>query len=65
MELKFTFNKSYKFDASGNSKSDSINITQIGSLDSAGAEYDYRYLGETWGSLVYSECPIMVPVTMI
>ena len=48
--IKFTFNKSYKFDASGNSTSDSINITQIGSLDSAGAEYDYRYLGETWGS---------------
>ena len=48
--IKFTFNKSYKFDASGNSKSDSINITQIGSLDSAGAEYDYRFLGETWGS---------------
>lgn len=47
---KFTFNQSYKYDASGNSASDSINITQTGSLDSAGQDYDYRYLGETWGS---------------
>ena len=27
-----------------------INIVQVGSLDSAGLEYDYRFLGETWGS---------------
>ena len=48
--VRLTFNKEYKFDASGNTNSDSINIVQIGELASAGAEYDYRYLGETWSS---------------
>ena len=48
--VRLTFNKAYKFDASGNTNSDSISIVQIGDLASAGAEYDYRYLGETWGS---------------
>ena len=48
--LRIQFNKAYKFDASGNTKSDNISIVQVGDLASAGAEYDYRFLGETWGS---------------
>ncbi|MDC0866175.1 PilC/PilY family type IV pilus protein [Candidatus Pelagibacter sp.] len=47
---KINFSKTYQFDATGNTNSDSINIVQVGSLDSAGLEYDYRFLGETWGS---------------
>lgn len=47
---KINFSKTYQFDATGNTNSDNINIVQVGSLDSAGLEYDYRFLGETWGS---------------
>ena len=47
---KVTFASTYQYDAAGVQDSDSINLVQIGSLNSAGAEYDYRFLGETWGS---------------
>ena len=49
-EVKLIFNKEYRYDASGNTSSDNISIVQIGELSSGGEEYDYRYLGETWGS---------------
>ena len=53
-ETKITFNSevpSYSAKRDVNDKSNStINITQVGNIDSKGVNYDYRFLGDTWGS---------------
>ena len=49
-QIKYQFQDTYTYDATGSNLTDSLSVVQVGSISTAGAEYDYRYLGETWGS---------------
>ena len=53
-ETKITFNSAVPFYSAkrdDNDKSNStINISQIGKIDPRGVNFDYRFLGDTWGS---------------
>jgi len=53
-ETKITFNSAVPFYSAkrdDNDKSNStINISQVGNIDPRGVNYDYRFLGDTWGS---------------
>ena len=49
-QIRYQFQDTYTYDATGSNLTDSLSVVQVGSISTAGAEYDYRYLGETWGS---------------
>ena len=47
---EFIFQNNVTFDGNPGGVIDTISIVEVGSLPTGWEDYDYRYLGETWGS---------------